>query len=163
MIAKKFNGWLEKMLKAAGDVAKAVADNDGTKIGESVANGAGANANSVKGIATGMKGIIDAATESGVKFELAAVVNDNVDNKEAGKLFGTTAGADAGAGDVAKAAAAVGVVSGEQILKAIAAAAGTGKHGRGKGVMMLRMQFRLLLVVVRVVRILMNNKLGKEE
>ncbi|WP_210381071.1 variable large family protein, partial [Borreliella garinii] len=75
---------------------------------------------SVKGIATGMKGIIDAATESGVKFEPAAVVNDNVDNKEAGKLFGTDAGAGAGADDVAKAAAAVGVVSGEQILKAIA-------------------------------------------
>ncbi|WP_172964721.1 hypothetical protein [Borreliella turdi] len=56
MIAKKLNGWLEKMLKAAEDVAKAVADNDGTKIGESVANGAGANADSVKGIATGDEG-----------------------------------------------------------------------------------------------------------
>ncbi|WP_210381203.1 variable large family protein, partial [Borreliella valaisiana] len=78
------------MLKAAGDVAKAVADNDETKIGESVNNGAGADANSVKGIATGMKGIIDAATESGVKFEPAAVVD--VDNKNAGKLFGAGAG-----------------------------------------------------------------------
>uniref|UniRef100_UPI001562E6DF variable large family protein n=1 Tax=Borreliella turdi TaxID=57863 RepID=UPI001562E6DF len=131
---KKVNGWLEKMLKAAGDVAKAVADNDGTKIGESVANGVGADAGSVKGIATGMKGIIDAATEGGVKFEPAAVVN--VDNKDAGKLFGTGAGAgaDAGAGDVAKAAAAVGVVSGEQILKAIAAAAvDTTNHDGKKG------------------------------
>ncbi|WP_210382674.1 variable large family protein, partial [Borreliella garinii] len=82
------------------DVAKAVADNDGTKIGESVANGAGADANSVTGIATGMKGIIDAAKEGGVKFETAAVVD--VDNKNAGKLFGTTGGGDAGAGDVAK-------------------------------------------------------------
>ncbi|WP_210379188.1 variable large family protein, partial [Borreliella garinii] len=89
-----------------------------------VANGAGANAGSVTGIATGMKGIIDAATEGGVKFETADVVD--VDNKDAGKLFGAGAGGDAGAGDVAKAAAAVGVVSGEQILKAIAAAAGTG-------------------------------------
>ncbi|WP_210372214.1 variable large family protein, partial [Borreliella garinii] len=99
MIAKKFNGWLEKMLKAAGDVAKAVADNDGAKIGESVANGAGADAGSVTGIATGMKGIIDAATESGVKFEPADVVD--VDNKDAGKLFGTRGGggADADAGD----------------------------------------------------------------
>ncbi|WP_210372217.1 variable large family protein, partial [Borreliella garinii] len=119
MIAKKFNGWLEKMLKAAGDVAKAVADNDGTKIGESVNNGVGANADSVKGIATGMKGIVDAATEGGVKFETAAVVKDDIDNKDAGKLFGAGAGGDAGAGDVEKAAAAVGVVSGEQILKAI--------------------------------------------
>ncbi|WP_210371630.1 variable large family protein, partial [Borreliella garinii] len=101
--------------------AKAVADNDGTKIGESVNNGVGADAVSVKGIATGMKGIIDAAKESGVKFETADVVNDdNVNNKEAGKLFGTAAGGgDAAAADVAKAAAAVGVVSGEQILKAI--------------------------------------------
>ncbi|WP_210380941.1 variable large family protein, partial [Borreliella garinii] len=115
MIAKKFNGWLEKMLKAAGDVAKAVADNDGTKIGESVNNGVGANADSVKGIATGMKGIVDAATESGVKFETAAVVKDDVNNKNAGKLFGAGAGGgDAAAADVAKAAAAVGVVSGEQ-------------------------------------------------
>ncbi len=78
------------MLKAAGDVAKAVADNDGTKIGESVNNGAGADAGSVKGIATGMKGIIDAAKEGGVKFEPAAVVD--VDNKNAGKLFGAGAG-----------------------------------------------------------------------
>ncbi|WP_210753568.1 variable large family protein, partial [Borreliella valaisiana] len=80
------------MLKAAGDVAKAIADNDGTKIGESVNNGAGADANRVKGIATGMKGIIDAATESGVKFEPAAVVKDDVDNKDAGKLFGAGGG-----------------------------------------------------------------------
>ncbi|WP_412677373.1 hypothetical protein, partial [Borreliella garinii] len=55
-----------------------------------------------------MKGIIDAATESGVKFEPAAVVD--VNNKEAGKLFGTTAGGggDAAAADVAKSAAGTG-------------------------------------------------------
>ncbi|WP_210753548.1 variable large family protein, partial [Borreliella valaisiana] len=48
--------------------------------------------------------------------------------------FGTAAGGDAGADDVAKAAAAVGVVSGEQILKAIAAAAGdTTNHDGKKG------------------------------
>uniref|UniRef100_UPI001AED6155 variable large family protein n=1 Tax=Borreliella garinii TaxID=29519 RepID=UPI001AED6155 len=58
------------LVKAAGDVAKAVAGNDETKIGESVTTGGGG-------------------------------------------------GGDAGAGDVEKAAAAVGVVSGEQILKAI--------------------------------------------
>ncbi|WP_210380932.1 variable large family protein, partial [Borreliella garinii] len=102
---------------------------------ESVNNGAGADAGSVKGIAMGMKGIIDAAKEGGVKFEPAAVVKDDVDNKDAGKLFGAGGGgADAAAGDVAKAAAAVGVVSGEQILKAIAAAAGdTTKHDGKKG------------------------------
>ncbi|WP_327998140.1 variable large family protein, partial [Borreliella garinii] len=84
-------------------------------------------------MATGMKGIIDAATESGVKFEPAAVVNDdNVDNKNAGKLFGTDAGGDADADAVAKAAAAVGVVSGEQILKAIAAAAVDTTNHEGK-------------------------------
>ncbi|WP_412677201.1 hypothetical protein, partial [Borreliella garinii] len=53
-----------------------------------------------------MKGIIDAAKEGGVKFETAAVVD--VDNKNAGKLFGTTGGGDAGAGDVAKSAAGTG-------------------------------------------------------
>ncbi|WP_210372234.1 variable large family protein, partial [Borreliella garinii] len=87
------------------DVAKAVAGNDETKIGESVDNGAGADASSVKGIAMGMKEIVDAATEGGVKFETAAVVNDDVSNKDAGKLFGTAAGgADAAAvaGDVVK-------------------------------------------------------------
>ncbi len=50
-------------------------------------------------------------------------------------MFGTAAGGgDAGAADVAKAAAAVGVVSGEQILKAIADAAGdTTNHDGKKG------------------------------
>ncbi|WP_210380942.1 variable large family protein, partial [Borreliella garinii] len=113
---KKVNGWLEKMLKAAGDVAKAVADNDETKIGESVNNGVGADADSVKGIATGMKGIIDAAKEGGVKFETADVVKDDVNNKNAGKLFGTAAGGAAAADDVAKAAAAVG---GAEIAEAV--------------------------------------------
>ncbi|WP_210378373.1 variable large family protein, partial [Borreliella garinii] len=83
------------LVKAAVDVAKAVAGNDGTKIGESVNNGVGANADSVKGIATGMKGIIDAAKESGVKFETADVVD--VNNKNAGKLFGTRGGGAADA------------------------------------------------------------------
>ncbi|XOU12961.1 variable large family protein (plasmid) [Borreliella americana] len=63
-------------------------------------------------------------------METAAVVD--VDNKDAGKMFGTAAGANAA--EVAKAAAAVGVVSGEQILKAIAAAAGdSGNHEGKKG------------------------------
>ncbi len=49
-------------------------------------------------------------------------------------MFGTRGAGDAGAADVAKAAAAVGVVSGEQILKAIADAAGdTTNHDGKKG------------------------------
>ncbi|WP_419251299.1 variable large family protein, partial [Borreliella garinii] len=51
-------------------------------------------------------------------------------NKKAGKLFGT-AGAGAGAEDVKDAAAAVGAVSGEQILNAIVTAAGqAGQAGK---------------------------------
>ncbi|XOU12960.1 variable large family protein (plasmid) [Borreliella americana] len=102
---KKVNGWLEKMLKAAGDVAKAAAAVGDGKIGESVANGVKADAASVKGIAIGIKGIVDAASEGGVKLETAAV--DDVSNKDAGKMFGTAAGGvgDAAAGEVAKAAA----------------------------------------------------------
>ncbi|WP_373584430.1 variable large family protein, partial [Borreliella garinii] len=65
-----------------------------------------------------IKGIVEAAKKvEGVKFEPTAAA-DADGNKKAGKLFGT-AGAGATAEDVNKAAAAVGAVSGEQILNAI--------------------------------------------
>ncbi|WP_210359937.1 variable large family protein, partial [Borreliella garinii] len=66
-----------------------------------------------------MKGIVEAAGKvEGVKFKPAAAADaSGADgNKKAGKLFGT----NAATADAAKeAAAAVGAVSGEQILSAI--------------------------------------------
>ncbi|WP_373584428.1 variable large family protein, partial [Borreliella garinii] len=68
-----------------------------------------------------IKGIVEAAKKvEGVKFEPTAAAD--ADNKKAGKLFGTNAAA--AAEDVKDAAAAVGAVSGEQILNAIVTAAG---------------------------------------
>ncbi|WP_373592379.1 variable large family protein, partial [Borreliella garinii] len=64
-----------------------------------------------------IKGIVEAAKKvEGVKFEPTKAA-DGDGNKKAGKLFGTNAGATAE--DVKDAAAAVGAVSGEQILNAI--------------------------------------------
>ncbi|WP_373584426.1 variable large family protein, partial [Borreliella garinii] len=67
-----------------------------------------------------IKGIVEAAKKvEGVKFEPTAaadVAGGGDGNKKAGKLFGN---AGAAAGDVKDAAAAVGAVSGEQILNAI--------------------------------------------
>ncbi|WP_210379158.1 variable large family protein, partial [Borreliella garinii] len=105
----------------------AAADGGAESIGNVNAGGAGANAdaNAVKGIAGAMKGIVEADRKvDGVKFEPAAAADASGDgNKKAGKLFGTNA---ATAGDAKEAAAAVGAVSGEQILSAIVAAAGSG-------------------------------------
>ncbi|WP_210370037.1 variable large family protein, partial [Borreliella garinii] len=70
-----------------------------------------------KGIAGAMKGIVEAARKvEGVKFEPAAAAEAGSDdgNKKAGKLFGNDAAAEAD--DAKDAAAAVGAVSGEQIL-----------------------------------------------
>uniref|UniRef100_UPI001AEED3BF variable large family protein n=1 Tax=Borreliella garinii TaxID=29519 RepID=UPI001AEED3BF len=71
-------------------------------------------------IAKGIKGIVDAAGkalgEGDALKDVTAAAGDDEANKEAGKLFGTQAGGDAGADDIAKAAAAVSAVSGEQIL-----------------------------------------------
>ncbi|PRR18525.1 variable large family protein, partial [Borreliella burgdorferi] len=60
--------WLEEMIKAAEEAIGGAAT-DGTKIGESAANGAAADANSVKNIAKGMKGIVDAAGTAAGKKE----------------------------------------------------------------------------------------------
>ncbi|WP_187982454.1 variable large family protein, partial [Borreliella bavariensis] len=109
----------------------------GDKIGnvaDGGAAGANADATSVNGIAGAIKGIVEAAKKvEGGKFEpTAAEAADGDGNKKAGKLFGTGAGATAG--DVKDAAAAVGAVSGEQILNAIVTAAGKdGQDGQAAG------------------------------
>ncbi len=119
------------MIEAAKKIAGAI--DGGVKIGEvGTANnqGAAANQESVNGIADGMKEIVDAGGKDALKAAGAAA-GAGADNKEAGKLFGGTAGAAGGAddNDIGKAAAAVNAVSGEQILKAIVDAAGGDKVG----------------------------------
>nr|AAU86074.1 hypothetical protein BGP223 [Borreliella bavariensis PBi] len=131
-VVKTFGEWLDGLIKAAEGGGKA-ADGGGDKIGNvDAAGGAGANANkeSVNGIAGAIKGIVEAAKKvEGVKFEPTKAAD--ADNKKAGKLFGNAA---AGAEDVNKAAAAVGAVSGEQILNAIVTAAGQdGQDGKAAG------------------------------
>ncbi|WP_233191705.1 variable large family protein [Borreliella burgdorferi] len=117
------------MIKAAEEAIGGAAT-DGTKIGESANNGAAADANSVKNIAKGMKGIVDAAgTAAGKKDGALKDVQADAADAAAGKLFGTgDGGGAAGADDIKKAAAAVSSVSGEQILKAIVDAAGGGEQ-----------------------------------
>ncbi len=131
-VVKTFGEWLDELIKAAEGGGKA-ADGGGDKIGN-VADGGGgakADATSVNGIAGAIKGIVEAAKKvEGVKF--APTATAEADNKKAGKLFGTNAGAHAE--DVNKAAAAVGAVSGEQILNAIVTAAGqAGQDGQAAG------------------------------
>ncbi|WP_199178429.1 variable large family protein [Borreliella burgdorferi] len=128
--------WLEDMIKAAEEAIVGAATGD-TKIGESVDNGAAADANSVKNIAKGMKGIVDAAgTAAGKKEDaLKDVQVAGAAAEAAGKLFGTGGGNAANADAVKKAAEAVSSVSGEQILKAIVDAAGGGEQdGAAPGV-----------------------------
>ncbi len=123
------------MIKAADEAIVGATGGDG-KIGESAANGAAADANSVKNIAKGMKGIVDAAgTAAGKKDGVLKDVQAAGDaDAETGKLFGTAAGGDAVANDIKKAAEAVSSVSGEQILKAIVDAAGGGEQdGKAPG------------------------------
>ncbi len=119
-------------MKAAENAA-AVGDGN-SKIGD-VAHGAGTKADdaSVKGIAEGIKGIVDAAGKASgedggggaLKGVKEATGNSNAD---AGKLFDTNGGGQAGAADVGKASDAVSAVSGKQIIKAIVDAAGKGDH-----------------------------------
>nr|WP_233186003.1 variable large family protein [Borreliella burgdorferi] len=124
--------WLEEMIKAAEEAIGGAAT-DG-KIGESANNGVAADADSVKKIAKGMKGIVDAAgTAAGKKEGVLKDVKAADAAQETGKLFGAAAGGnDADADAVKKAAEAVSSVSGEQILKAIVDAA-AGKEGEQDG------------------------------
>ncbi|WP_187982036.1 variable large family protein, partial [Borreliella bavariensis] len=137
-VVKTVGEWLDGLIKAAEGGGKAADGGGGDKIGNVAAGGgAGANADkeSVNGIAGAIKGIVEAAKKvEGVKFEPKAADVDGGDgNKKAGKLFGN-AGAGATAEDVNKAAAAVGAVSGEQILNAIVTAAGqAGQDGQAAG------------------------------
>ncbi|WP_418906296.1 variable large family protein (plasmid) [Borreliella tanukii] len=133
------SGWLEEMIKAVGEAAKGGDGGGNDKIGDAGADnkGAKADANSVKGIAKGIKGIVAAAgkafgKEGNALKDVAAAADD--DNKDAGKLFaGKDGNAGAGAADIGKAASAVTAVSGEQILKAIVdAAAGDEANQDGK-------------------------------
>ncbi|WP_422849970.1 variable large family protein, partial [Borreliella afzelii] len=79
-------------------------------------------ADSVKEIAKGIKGIVDAAGKAFGKDDALTGVTAAADeaNAEAGKLFAGNNGAGNAAGAaIGKAASAVTAVSGEQILKAI--------------------------------------------
>ncbi len=104
--------------KAEGAIKGAAA------IGEVVDNAGAAKAadkDSVKGIAKGIKEIVEAAGGS-EKLKAAAAEGEN--NKKAGKLFGKVDGAAGDSEAASKAAGAVSAVSGEQILSAIVKAAG---------------------------------------
>ncbi|WP_414143483.1 variable large family protein, partial [Borreliella burgdorferi] len=111
----------------AGATAGGKAGSD--KIGnvaDAGAAGKQADAANVKEIAGGIKGIVEAAGEDALK----GVNGANDDNKNAGKIFATGAGANANAAAVADVAKAVGAVDGKQILKAIVEAAGKGDDGK---------------------------------
>ncbi|WP_418906606.1 variable large family protein (plasmid) [Borreliella turdi] len=126
-VVDEMSAWLEEMIKAAGEAA-AGGTGDNESIGNTTDNQQGAKADegSVKGIAKGIKGIVEAAGKAEGKEgdALKDVKAAADDNKDAGKLFGTQGGGLGDAAAVAKAAAAVSAVSGEQILKAIVDAAG---------------------------------------
>ncbi|WP_458320719.1 variable large family protein [Borreliella burgdorferi] len=112
---------LDKLVKAVKTAEGASSGTDA--IGEVVDNAAkAADKDSVKGIAKGIKEIVEAAGGS-EKLKVAAATGEN--NKGAGKLFGKVDGANGGDSEAAsKAAGAVSAVSGEQILSAIVKAAG---------------------------------------
>ncbi|MCD2331658.1 variable large family protein [Borreliella burgdorferi] len=131
------------MVKAAKDAAGAAnggADMIGkvVKVAANTAAAKGGEEKSVNGIASGIKGIVEAAEKAGeegkLESEAAAAGEANAD---AGKLFakkkddGDNGGG--GAADAEKAAAAVSAVSGKQILKAIVDAAAK-EDGEKKGV-----------------------------
>ncbi|MDO7272901.1 variable large family protein [Borreliella burgdorferi] len=119
---------ISKKLKAIADAAKAADVGGDDKIGNVVNNGdaAGtADAGSVKGIAKGMKKIVDAS--DGGKELKGGDGGGGDANASAEHLFAGNAG-NANAEQAGKAAAAVNAVSGEQILKAIVDAAGNAQQ-----------------------------------
>ncbi|APS99261.1 hypothetical protein A7X70_05520 (plasmid) [Borreliella mayonii] len=126
--------------EAAKEAAKAASGGD-TSIGNVVraAAGAGAaDASSVKGIAKGMKAIVDAAEATAGKAAgkekkelLKAASDTGIGNANAGHLFSGAADQGADNAQAQKAAGAINAVSGEQILKEIVDAAG--KSGAGAG------------------------------
>ncbi|WP_417903272.1 variable large family protein [Borreliella burgdorferi] len=133
-VVQEVNKWLEEMMKAAEKAADAGDGN--SKIGDVAHGAAGTKADdaSVKGIALGIKGIVDAAGkasgEDGGGGALKGVKEaTDKNNADAGKLFATSGGGRAGAADVGKASDAVSAVSGKQIIKAIVDAAEKGGGG----------------------------------
>uniref|UniRef100_UPI001AEFB4EE variable large family protein n=2 Tax=Borreliella garinii TaxID=29519 RepID=UPI001AEFB4EE len=135
-VVQEVNKWLEEMMKAA---EKAAAAGDGnSKIGDvaNAAAGKGGNDASVKGIALGIKGIVDAAGKASGEKDGGALKGveeaTGKNNADAGKLFDTQGGGQANAAAVGKASDAVSAVSGKQIIKAIVDAAGKGDHAGAK-------------------------------
>ncbi len=142
-VNKTVSGWLEEMAKAAQEAATAASGGKEEMIGKVVKAAAGAAAakggdeTSVNGIASGIKGIVEAAEKAGEEGKLESeAAGDGEDNKDAGKLFAKKKDDNNGGGeakDAEKAAAAVSAVSGKQILKAIVDAAAK-EDGEKKGV-----------------------------
>ncbi|PRQ93357.1 variable large family protein [Borreliella burgdorferi] len=122
------------MVKAATEAATAASGGAGEMIGKVVkvnaAAAKGGDEKSVNGIASGIKGIVEAAEKAGKegKLESEEAAGAGEANADAGKLFAKKKADDdnggGGAADAEKAAAAVSAVSGKQILKAIVDAAG---------------------------------------
>ncbi len=122
------------MVKAATEAATAASGGKEDMIGKVVkvnaAAAKGGDAKSVNGIASGIKGIVEAAEKAGKegKLESEEAAGAGEANADAGKLFAKKKADDdnggGGAADAEKAAAAVSAVSGKQILKAIVDAAG---------------------------------------
>ncbi|WP_418456861.1 variable large family protein [Borreliella kurtenbachii] len=141
----EISGWLEEMVKAAQAAASGATGGKDDVIGKVVkvdANAAakGGDATSVNGIASGIKGIVDAAEKAGEAGKLeseaaAGGAGGDEQNADAGKLFAkkkndnNDGGGDAA--DAEKAAAAVSAVSGKQILKAIVDAAKEQEEKKG--------------------------------
>ncbi|WP_188093278.1 variable large family protein [Borrelia maritima] len=96
-VVKEVGGWLAEMIKAAEEMA-AKAESGNSDIVDIAGNGQGASANveNVKGIAKGIKTIVDTAKKSDAKLELKAAEGGS-SNKEAGKLFAVGADADGNA------------------------------------------------------------------
>ncbi len=124
------------MVKAATEAATAASGGKEDMIGKVVkVNAAGAAAKggeetSVNGIASGIKGIVEAAVKSGKEGKLKSeAAGDGEANEDAGMLFAKKNDARGDAKDAEKAAAAVSAVSGKQILKAIVDAAGKEEKG----------------------------------
>ncbi|MCD2332685.1 variable large family protein [Borreliella americana] len=119
-VVKEVSEMLDKLL-AAGKRVEKVDFGGSDAIGNVVEEdeGVGANEGSVKGIAKGIKEIVDAADAR--KQVMEATDSNTEVGVNAGKMFGAIGCATAD--DASKAAIAVSSVSGEQILKQIIKAA----------------------------------------
>ncbi|WP_421114465.1 variable large family protein (plasmid) [Borreliella americana] len=123
--------WLKEMIDAAKKAGEKNGGGGGESIGNVAAanNGAQGNAGSVKAIAGGMKGIVDAAKKAGVELKVDGG-GGAAENADVGKLFNVGGRASANDAAIGKAADAVSKVSGKQILHAIVTSGGDG-NGAG--------------------------------